>query len=149
MPGRAGQMMRLHRGLASAFCSLWTMERRQEARGSKWQARTDKTVAAHTGVLCKNFSTARKGNVKLFPAELMCIGVPYSWFWPGTLFWLDCNGICCNSCMLDIIFNHKAGQHQVGLVRRSFWGHDGFCPCNTGGRETTWYTNLCSTCYAL
>lgn len=78
---------------------MFTMDCAEKARGRKWEARTNKIVAAHTGVFRKNFSKARKRNVKFFPAELMCIGVQRSWFWPGAWFWLDCNGICCNCCM--------------------------------------------------
>jgi len=57
--------------------------------------------------------------------------------------------ICISYFWSESILNHKAGQYQVVLARRSFWGHDGFCPCNTGDNETMWNTNLCFTSYAL
>lgn len=71
----------------------------REERRQKAKAQTNKIVAAHTGVFCKDFSKAMKGHVKLFPAEVMCTGVQYSRFWPGAWFRLGCSGISCNCCM--------------------------------------------------
>lgn len=50
----------------------------EKAGGKRQKIGKRGIVAAHPGVLRRNFSKER--NVKLFPARLIRIGVQYSWF---------------------------------------------------------------------